>query len=97
MSVPAQVTTLIVAVLAVVGGVIFVVAHYLLGGPPTVDFAAAKSGQVNVTMQTDASSDPAAVPDHPTWVSYFIKNPASGSWVHTTLFQVLGQIEQIGG
>ena len=88
MSLPARVTTLIVAVLAVVGGVIFVVAHYLLGGPPTVDFAAASSGQVNVTMQTDASSDPAAVPDHPTWVSYFIKSPASGSWVHTTLFQV---------
>jgi hypothetical protein len=87
-SLPARVTTLIVAVLAVVGGVIFVVAHYLLGGPPTVDFAAASSGQVNVTMQTDASSDPAAVPDHPTWVSYFIKSPASGSWVHTTLFQV---------
>jgi hypothetical protein len=87
-SLPARVTTLTVAVLAVVGGVIFVVAHYLLGGPPTVDFAAATSGQVNVTMQTDASSDPAAVPDHPTWVSYFIKSPASGSWVHTTLFQV---------
>jgi hypothetical protein len=87
-SLAARVTTLIVAVLAVVGGVIFVVAHYLLGGPPTVDFAAAASGQVNVIMQTDASSDPAAVPDHPTWVSYFIKNPASGSWVHTTLFQV---------
>src|ERR1039457_311978 len=87
-SLPARVTTLIVAVLAVVGGVIFVLAHYLLGGPPTVDFAAASSGQVNVTMQTDASSDPAAVPDHPTWVSYFIKSPASGSWVHTTLFQV---------
>ena len=88
MSLAARVTTLIVAVLAVVGGVIFVVAHYLLGGPPTVDFAAATSGQVNVTMQTDASSDPATVPDHPTCVSYFIKSPASGSWVHTTLFQV---------
>jgi hypothetical protein len=87
-SLAARVTTLIVAVLAVVGGVIFVVAHYLLGGPPTVDFAAATSGQVNVTMQTDASSDPAVVLDHPTWVSYFIKSPASGSWVHTTLFQV---------
>jgi hypothetical protein len=85
---PARVTTLIVAVLAVVGGAIFVVAHYLLGGPPTVDYTAAASGQVNVTMQTDASSDPAAVPDHPTWVSYFIKSPATGKWVHTTLFQV---------
>ncbi len=88
MSLPARVTTLTVAVLAVVGGAIFVVAHYLLGGPPTVDYTAAPSGQVNVVMQTDASSDPAAVPDHPTWVSYFIRNPATGEWVHTTLFQV---------
>src|SRR5450631_1135051 len=87
-SLPARVATLTVAFLAVVGAVIFVVAHYLLGGPPTVDFTAASSGQVNVTMQSDASSDPAAVPDHPTWVSYFIKSPATGAWVHTTLFHV---------
>jgi len=85
---PARVTTLTVAVLAVVGGAIFVIAHYLLGGPPTVDYTASPSGQVNLIMQTDASSDPAAVPDHPTWVSYFIRSPATGEWVHTTLFQV---------
>ena len=87
MSLPARVTTLIVAVLAVVGGAIFVVAHYLLGGPPTVAFTAS-AGQVNIVMQSDASSDPAAVPDHPTWVSYFIKSPVTGAWEHTTLFQV---------
>lgn len=87
-SLPARVATLTVAFLAVVGGVIFVVAHYLLGGPPTVDFTAASSGQVNMTMQSDASSNPAVVPDHPTWVSYFIKSPATGAWLHTTLFQV---------
>jgi hypothetical protein len=80
-------TTLIAAFLAVVGAIIFVVAHYLLGGPPTVDFAAS-GGQVNVVMQTDASSSPTSVPDHPTWVSYFIKSPVTGAWVHTTLFQV---------
>jgi hypothetical protein len=34
-SLPARVATLTVAFLAVVGAVIFVVAHYLLGGPPT--------------------------------------------------------------
>jgi hypothetical protein len=82
------VTTLVVAVLAVAGGAAFTVIHYLLGGPPTVDFTTGSSGQVSLVMQTDASSDPAAVPDHPTWVSYFIKSPATGSWVHTTLFQV---------
>lgn len=88
MSLTARVTTLIVAVLAVAGGAFFAVSHYLLGGPPTVDFAAGASGQVSVVMQTDASSSPAAVPDHPTWVSYFIRSPATGTWVHTTLFQV---------
>ncbi len=88
MSLPARVTTLIVAFLAVVGGAIFVVAHYLLGGPPTVNFSPNASGQVNVTMQTDASSSPQADPAHPTWVSYYIKDPTTGAWVHTTLFQV---------
>ncbi|MBV9794159.1 MAG: hypothetical protein JO016_09480 [Actinobacteria bacterium] len=88
MSLAARVATLIVAVFAVAGGAIFAVAHYLLGGPPTVDFAAGPSGQVSVVMQTDASSSPAAVPDHPTWVSYFIRAPATGRWIHTTLFQV---------
>jgi hypothetical protein len=87
-SVPARAVTLLVAFLAVVAGGFFVVIHYLLGGPPTVDFAASSSGQVNITMQSDASSSPTAVPDHPTWVSYFIKSPQTGAWVHTTLFDV---------
>jgi len=82
--------TLLVAFLAVVAGAFFVVIHYLLGGPPVEDFTVGHSaGQpVNVTIQTDASSDPKAVPDHPTWVSYFIKNPQTGAWAHTTLFTV---------
>ncbi len=90
MSVPARAVTLLVAFLAVVAGAFFVVIHYLLGGPPVEDFTVGHSaGQpVNVTIQTDASSDPKAVPDHPTWVSYFIKNPQTGAWVHTTLFTV---------
>jgi hypothetical protein len=86
-SLPVRATTLIVAFLAVVGGVIFIVAHYLLGGPPTVDFTAS-GGAVNVVMQTDASSTPSSVPSNPTWVSYFIKSPVTGEWIHTTLFQV---------
>jgi hypothetical protein len=87
-SLTARVTTLVVAFLAVVGGAIFVIVHYLLGGPPTLTFTPGASGQVNIIMQTDASSDPAAVPEDPTWVSYFIKDPRTGAWVHTTLFQV---------
>ena len=88
MSLPARVATLIVAFLAVVGAAVFVVVHYLLGGPPTVNFTPSASGQVDMTMQTVPSSSPAAVPSDPTWVSYFIKSPQTGAWVHTTLFTV---------
>jgi hypothetical protein len=87
-SLPARVTTLIVAFLAVAAGIAFVVVHYLLGGPPQVNFTANAAGQVDMTIQTDASSSPAAVPSNPTWVSYFIKSPQTGAWEHTTLFAV---------
>jgi hypothetical protein len=87
-SLPARVTVLVVAVLAVVGGGIFVVAHYLLGGPSSLTFTPNASGQVNMTMQTDPSSSPTADPVHPTWVSYYIKSPTTGAWTHTTLFTV---------
>jgi len=86
--VAARAVTLLVAFLAVVAGGVFVVAHYLLGGPPTVTFSPGASGQVNITMQTDASSSPRSDPAHPTWVSYYIKSPRTGAWVHTTLFTV---------
>src|SRR5215469_12874171 len=89
MSLPVRVGTLLVAFLAVVGGVIFVVIHYLLAGPQTVDYSAGvtpNSGQtVSVTLQEDAQN---TVSNHPDWVSYFIKDPKTGAWVHTTLFKV---------
>src|SRR5579859_83065 len=89
MSLPVRVGTLLVAFLAVVGGVIFVVIHYLLAGPPTVDFSAGvtpNTGQtVNVVMQEDPQN---TVSNHPNWVSYFIQNPKTKQWVHTTLFKV---------
>jgi len=89
MSLPVRVGTLLVAFLAVVGGVIFVVIHYLLAGPPTVDYSAGvtpNSGQtVNIMLQEDAQN---TVSNHPDWVSYFIKDPKTGAWVHTTLFKV---------
>jgi hypothetical protein len=88
-SLPARVVTLLVAFLAVAAGVAFLVVHYLLGGPPTVDFTAgvtADTGaQVKVVMQEDAQN---TVSTHPDWVSYFIKSPQTGQWVHTTLFKV---------
>jgi hypothetical protein len=84
-SLPARVGTLIVAFLAVVAGGWFLVVHYLLGGPPVEDFTAGASGQVNITMQEDPQN---TVTSRPDWVSYFIKSPATGKWVHTTLFRV---------
>src|SRR5215472_321648 len=89
MSLPVRVGTLLVAFLAVVGGVIFVVIHYLLAGPPTVDFSAGVTpdrGQaVNITLQEDPQNQ---VSNRPDWVSYFIQDPKTKAWVHTTLFKV---------
>jgi hypothetical protein len=84
-SLPARVGTLVVAFLAVVAGGSFLVIHYLLGGPPVEDFMTASDGQVHVVMQEDPQNTVSSTPD---WVSYFIKSPTTGKWVHTTLFQV---------
>jgi hypothetical protein len=88
-SLPARLGTLLAALLAVTAGAAFIVVHYFLGGPPTVDFSGgvtADSGaQVQVVMQEDAQN---TVSTHPDWVSYFIKSPKTGQWVHTTLFKV---------
>ena len=89
MSLPVRVGTLLVAFLAVVGGVIFVVIHFLLAGPPTVDFSAGvtpdQGRPVNITLEEAAQT---TVSDRPGWVSYFIKDPTNSQWVHTTLFKV---------
>jgi hypothetical protein len=82
---PVRVATLAAAFVAVVALGAFLVIHYLLGGPPVVDFTAAHGGVVNITLQEDAQNTVTSKPD---WVSYFIKSPASGKWVHTTLFKV---------
>jgi hypothetical protein len=85
-SLPVRITTLLIAFVAVVGGGVFVVIHYLLGGPSTVDFIpSASGGQVNITVQTDAQT---TVSDKPTWVTYFIQDPKTGTWEHTSLFKV---------
>lgn len=89
MSVPARVLTLIVAFLAVAAGGAFIVVHYFLGGPPVEDFTAGvtpdSGATVNVVMQEDPQNSVTSTPD---WVSYFIKSPQTGQWVHTTLFKV---------
>jgi hypothetical protein len=85
-SLPVRVATLLAATAVVVAGSVFVVIQYLLGGPPAEDFTTTASArQVNITMQTDPQ---ASVTDKPDWVTYFIKNPQTGAWDHTTLFKV---------
>lgn len=86
MSLTARVTTLVVAFLAVAAGVGFVVVHYLLGGPPTLNFTPDASGAVNVVMQVDPQA-PGSAGD-PAWPTYMLKDPQTGQWVQSTLFTV---------
>ena len=78
MSLPARIVTVVAAFLVVVGGAVFVLAHYLLVNPPTVNFAAGHAaGQpVNMTIMTDPVND---VSSHPDWVSYFAMSPQTES------------------
>src|SRR6202046_1171345 len=89
MSLPVRVTTLVAATIAVVALAIFIVIHFLLGGPLVEDFTAGvtpDTGQtVHVVMQEDPQN---TVTPRPDWVSYFVKSPDSGAWVHTTLLKL---------
>jgi hypothetical protein len=86
-SLRARIVTLVAAFLLVAGGIIFVVVQFLVGQtPPVENYASyAKNGQVNVTLQTSPQT---TTTSHPDWVTYFIKDPQSGQWVHTTFFAV---------
>jgi hypothetical protein len=86
-SLPARIVTVVLAFLAVAGGAVFVLAHYLLPVPPTVNFAAGHAaGQpVSMTIMTDPVND---VSSHPDWVSYFARSPQTGQWVHSTIWQL---------
>ena len=89
MSLPARTVTLLLAFLAVAAGVAFLVVHYLLAGPLTVDYTAnvtpGTGATVHVVMQEDPQNTVSSKPD---WVSYFVQDPKTGQWVHTTLFKV---------
>jgi hypothetical protein len=85
-SVPARAAALAAAVIVVVGLGVFV-ALYFIGGNsalPNVHYAAS-GGHVNVVLQEDPQNNSASKPD---WVSYYVQDPASKQWVHTTLFTV---------
>ena len=84
MSVPVRITALLVAFAAVAVGAAFIVVHYLLGSPPTVTYNAT-GGVTNVVLQEDPQNNSTSKPD---WVSYFVQDPNTKKWVHTTLFSV---------
>jgi hypothetical protein len=86
-SLTARIIAVAAAFLAVTAGVVFVLAHYLLAEPPTVNFGAGHApGQpVSMTIMTDPVND---VSSHPDWVSYFVKSPQTGQWVHSTIWQL---------
>jgi hypothetical protein len=88
-SLSARVVTLLVAFLAVVAGAAFIVIHYFLASPPTVDYSAGVKADSGATVHVVLQEDPQnTVSSHPDWVSYFVQNPKTGQWVHTTLFKV---------
>ena len=70
MSLPARVVTLVVAFLAVVAGVLWVVFDIIGSQPQTENYTAyAKNGVVDVTMMTTPQT---TISNRPDWVSYFI-------------------------
>ena|SRR5215469_135135 len=89
MSLPARVVTLALAFLAVAAVAAFVVIHYFLGSPSTVDYASGVTADTGATVHVVMQEDPQnTVSTHPDWVSYFIQDPKTHAWVHTTLFKV---------
>jgi hypothetical protein len=85
-SLPARIVTLLVAFAAVVAGAVFIAVHYLGSSLAVVNYApTASGGTVNVVLQEDPQNTVSSRPD---WVSYFVQDPKTKAWVHTTLFQV---------
>jgi len=83
-SLPVRITALLVAFAAVAVGAAFIVVHYLLASPPTITYNAS-GGVTNVMLQEDPQNNSSSKPD---WVSYFVQDPSTKQWVHTTLFSV---------
>ena len=86
MSVPARAAALLVAVAVVVGLGVFVALYYIgsTSSLTTVHYAAS-NGVVNVMLQEDPQNDSSSKPD---WVSYYVQDPNTKQWMHTTLFSI---------
>jgi hypothetical protein len=85
-SVPARAAGLIVAFLVVVGLGVFTAIYYIGGNSalPTVHYTAS-GGVVNVMLQEDPQNNSSSTPD---WVSYYVQDPTTKKWEHTTLFSI---------
>jgi hypothetical protein len=85
-SVPARAAALLVAVAAVVGLGVFVALYYIgsASALTTVHYAAS-NGVVHVVLQEDPQNNSSSKPD---WVSYYVQDPTSKQWVHTTFFSI---------
>jgi hypothetical protein len=87
MSLRVRVGTLLVAFLLVVGFVIFAVVQWLQQGNnlPVITASQGSGNQVSLVLQETPET---TVSNKPDWVSYFIRDPNTKKWVHTTLFKV---------
>jgi len=89
MSKGGRLAVVLVAFLVVAGLVVFGVAQLLVPGVPggVVNFTDTQAaGQpVHLTVQTVGSI---GFGNHPTWVSYLVKNPHTGKWDHDTSWEL---------
>ena len=70
------------------GFAVWAVIGFLLPQPSTVDFTSAQpaGAPVDLTVQTVGSIGN-GYGNHPTWVSYLVKDP-QGQWIHSTIWKV---------
>ena len=89
MSKEGRLTTVLGLFLVAVALVVWAVASFLTPGVPggVMSFTNSQAaGQpVNLTVQTVGAIGFGA---HPTWVSYLVKDPTTGKWVHDTSWQL---------
>lgn len=89
MSMRGRLATVLGLFLVAVALIVWCVATFLTPGTPggVMDFTKSQpAGQpVNLTLQSVGSI---GFGPHPTWVSYLVKDPTTGKWVHDTTFKL---------
>jgi hypothetical protein len=84
MSFGGRVSVVLGLLVVAIGFAVWGVVGFLLPQSPTVDFTSAQTstGAIDLTVQTVGSIG-TGYGDHPTWVSYLVKDP-QGHWIHST-------------